>query len=314
MRTISKYSKTCIFTLLMLTSFVVIAQNKKVIEKSDKHKPEWVSGVERGYLIVTAEAPDIEEAKGKILQILKSQIAETVATRIVSETTLHTSQEQNNGNFDFKESFENFINTKAANIPFISEISLSKAVDYYWEKLKDKSTGKTTYQYHVKYIFMEADIKDLVLAFQNYERELNEKLNSYTNKLNSIRRFEEIEETMNELRIFQKEFATDDPRFEKVDLLRNDYRNLSKKIIIEPVQVGKEYVITQLTLNNVVLSCNQIPKASSNCADKFEFKTSNKQLRIDFDDFNCYEDDDNYIEVKYKVGSENISKKIYIKL
>ncbi|MDR2084707.1 MAG: hypothetical protein LBP67_06910 [Bacteroidales bacterium] len=313
-KSILKQSKTLIVIALILSSFICTAQNKKVLETSSKKKPEWVGGVEKGYLIVTAEAPEIEEAKGKILQNLKSQIAETVATRIVSETTLQTSQERNNNSYELKESFNNFINSKAANIPYISEISLSKAVDYYWEKLKNKSTGEITYQYHIKYIFMEADIKELVWAFEKYQNDLNGKLNSYIEGLNSVTRFEDIEKNMDDLRTLQTEFDKDDPRYEKVDLIRNDYRKLAKKIIIETVEIGKEYVITQMRLNNVILTCNQIPKVSSNCANKFEFNLKENQIRIDFDDFNCYDDDENYVEVKYRMGSEYINKKIYIKL
>lgn len=309
-----KYSRLYIISLLVLSSFICSAQNKKVVETSSKKTPEWVGGVEKGYLIVTAEAPSIEEAKAKILQSLKSQIAESVATRIVSESTLNTTQLRVNNKYEIEESFNNFINTKAANIPYISEISLSKATDYYWEKLKNKSSGEITYQYHVKYIFMEGDIKDLVRAFQRYQDELNSKLDSYKKGLNGITRFEDIEKSMEELRILQKEFEKDDPRFEQCDLLRNDYRNLSKKILIETVESDKNFVVTQMRLNGEILSCNQVPKVSSNCADKFEFNVNETRLRISYDDFNCYDDDSNYIDVRYKIGSDNINQKIYIKL
>jgi len=311
---ITKYSKICLLVALVFSVTICEAQNKKVVDKSSKRTPEWVGGVEKGYLIVSAEAPNIEEAKGKILQNIKSQIAETVATRINSQTTLNTVQERTNNMFQLTESFNNFVKSKAVGTNYISEISLSKAVDYYWEKIKVKSTGEIIYQYHVKYIFMEADIKELVWAFEKYQKDLNGRLNACIEKLDNITRFEDIEKSMDELRAIQAELDADDTRFEKVDLIRNDYRKLYKQITIETVEKKKEYIVTQLRLQNNILLCSQVPKALSNCATKFEYDLREKSMKITFDDFNCYDDDENYVDVRYRVGSEYISKKIYIDL
>lgn len=78
--------KNIILTILLLCPLLGTAQ--KVEEKSHKSKPAWVNGAEMGYLVVSAEASDIESAKTMILSQLKAQVAGSVASRVLSESTI----------------------------------------------------------------------------------------------------------------------------------------------------------------------------------------------------------------------------------
>jgi hypothetical protein len=138
--------KNIILTILLLCPLLGTAQ--KVEEKSHKSKPAWVNGAEMGYLVVSAEASDIESAKTMILSQLKAQVAGSVASRVLSESTIRTRETSiNDAQRQRSEEYESYINTKAANIPFINEISLSKASDYYWEKIYDKKSKSSIYHY-----------------------------------------------------------------------------------------------------------------------------------------------------------------------
>lgn len=124
--------------LLLSVSFAISAQAQKqdykVVDASAKRMPEWVNAVERDYLNVTATAGDIEEAKAAVIENVKKQIAQSIATRIVAESNLSTSAIQTGDSFNKTQSLESSILSRTAKLPFIGEISLSKASDYYWEK------------------------------------------------------------------------------------------------------------------------------------------------------------------------------------
>lgn len=301
-----------ILVILLLCPLLCLAQ--KVEEKSHKSRPVWVNGAEMGFLVVSAEASDIESAKSKILTMLKAQVAESVASRVLSESKLSTRETSiNDTHRERQEEFESYINTKAANIPFINEISLSKASDYYWEKLYDRKSKSSSYQYHIKYPFSDLELKRMVEAFLAHEAELDARIKQYSNDLNTIPSLEFIEKSLNELRAFLQKFTKDDPRYAQVEQLSNNYRKTYKNIIIEEVSNNPGEVSVRLVLNQRSITTSQQAKISSNCADQFNPIYKGNVLVVKFNDFNCYEDDSNYINIRFKFGNDFVSKKIYYK-
>ena len=139
----------------------------KVKEKSHKAPPAWINGTARNYLIISATAPTIEEAKEKILILLRNQVIKAIATNIMSQTSLESIQDNKDENYTYSERMQSSITSKAARIPYIKNISLSKAEDYYWEKLYNKKEKTYFYEYHIKYklssLELEMMVKDLSL-------------------------------------------------------------------------------------------------------------------------------------------------------
>ena len=205
----------------------------KVEESSAKRVPEWVNAVEKDFLHVTAVAGDIEAAKAAVIENVKKQIAQSIATRIVSESSLSTSALQTGDSFSRTQSIESSILSRTAKLPFIGEISLSKAADYYWEKRYYKSSGRYEYFYAVKYPFSEFEMKELVLEYQSHDRSLNEKLEQFRSDIDFVSSIEQIGETLNELRAFLSEFDIQDPRYDQVQSLSNQYRQLSDQITVD---------------------------------------------------------------------------------
>lgn len=307
------FMKKVVVFILVFMPLIAFSQ-VKLEDKSHKSRPDWLHGTEKGYLIVSETASDIESAKQKILMNLKDQIAETVATRVVSESTLTTQQVLNGKNIDFQKEYKNYIVSKSANIPFISEISLSKATDYYWEKYYNKKTKSYYYEYHVKYRLMDIDIRNMVQGFQSHEQELRKTFEDYENDLDNIKSVEAIERSINGLRAFKSKFDDNDMRVAKIDQLITDYQKLYESIVIEVVDNSIGSVGVQLQLNKRGIITKQIPKLSSNCATQFNPKLLDNILNIDFNFFDCEDNDSNWIEIRYKFGGKDVSKKVYIKL
>ena len=97
--------------LAIAAAFSASAQKKefKVEESSARNMPEWVNSVERDFLIATASGGDIEEAKAAVIENVKKQIAQSIATRIVSESSLTTSAYQSGSDFSKTQNLESSI-------------------------------------------------------------------------------------------------------------------------------------------------------------------------------------------------------------
>lgn len=304
--------KNILLICLLLLPFWMTAQ--KVVESSQRNAPKWINGTEPGYLIVSADAGDIDTAKDKILSKLKGMIAQSVASRIMSESTLKTTEtSSNNQAGNYRQDYESIITSKAANIPFINEISLSKANEFYWEKTYHKKSKETVVHYHIKYPFSDMELKNMVLDFIQHEAELDARIKKYNDDLSQISSVEFIDKTLNDLRAFLQEFTKEDPRYAQIEQLLNNYRKCYKNIIIEEVDNQEGMVSVRLMLNQRAIRCSQNPKITSNCANQFNPSYDEELLIVKFNDFDCYQDDSNYIDIRFRFGNEFISKKVYIK-
>ena len=151
-----------IFILIFCFCPFFLSAQWKTVEKSKKEQPAWVGGTERNFLIVSAEAPTLESAKDKSLLSLKDQVVGAIATHITSQTTQRRQEIVNGNNRDYAENTTSVITSKVYNIPFVSEISLSKAYDFYWIKFYNKKTKEYKYEYHVKYRFTDFELTDTI--------------------------------------------------------------------------------------------------------------------------------------------------------
>lgn len=301
--------------LAIAAAFSASAQKKefKVEESSARNMPEWVNSVERDFLIATASGGDIEEAKATVIENVKKQIAQSIATRIVSESSLTTSAYQSGSDFSKTQNLESSILSRTAKLPFIGEISLSKAADYYWERRYYRSTGRYEYFYAVKYPFSEFEMKKLVMEYQEHDRGLNEKIADYQAGIDFVTSIEEISETLNSLRAFQDEFDVQDPRFNQVQSIANQYLQLYDQITIDWFQEKKGVAVVSLSLAGRSISTSQRPQIKSNCASQISSSYEGNTLVIKYNDEYCYEDDQNWIEVRFRAGNKYISGKIYFK-
>lgn len=301
--------------LAIAAAFSASAQKKefKVEESSARNMPEWVNSVERDFLIATASGGDIEEAKAAVIENVKKQIAQSIATRIVSESSLTTSAYQSGSDFSKTQNLESSILSRTAKLPFIGEISLSKAADYYWERRYYRSTGRYEYFYAVKYPFSEFEMKKLVMEYQEHDRGLNEKIADYQAGIDFVTSIEEISETLNSLRAFQDEFDVQDSRFNQVQSIANQYRQLYDQITIDWFQEKKGVAVVSLSLAGRSISTSQRPQIKSNCASQISSSYEGNTLVIKYNDEYCYEDDQNWIEVRFRAGNKYISGKIYFK-
>lgn len=313
MKTIIKLFPVLVLSVAFAVNAFGQKQDYKIEEASAKRMPEWVNAVEKDYLNVTATAGDIEAAKAAVIENVKKQIAQSIATRIVAESNLSTSAIQTGDSFSKTQSLESSILSRTAKLPFIGEISLSKAADYYWERRYYRSSGRYEYFYAVKYPFSEFEMKKLVMEYQEHDKALDERISEYQTNIGFITSIEEIGENLNELRAFLSEFDTQDPRYDLVQSLSNQYRQLYDQITLDWFQEKKGVVVVSLSLAGRNISTSQRPQVKSNCASQISTSYIGNSLVIEYNDEYCYEDDQNWLEVRIRTGNKYITEKIYFK-
>lgn len=285
----------------------------KAVEKSRKEQPVWVGGAERNYLIVSAEAPTLELAKEKLLLSLKEQIVSSIATHITSQTTQQRQELVSGTNRDYSENTTSVITSKVSHIPFVSEISLSKAYDFYWVKLYNKKTKEYKYEYHVKYRFTDFELADLVNQFNEREKLLNDRLVEYSDRLEQITSVEDIDRTLNELKAFLYEFDIDDPRRSQTEQLSNNYRQLYNYIRIQQEESSEDKSFRfGLYLKDNPIYSTQKPQLRANCANRLSYDIDGNYYSVKYDDSGCYLDDENFIEVRFRFGNKIVSQKFYL--
>jgi hypothetical protein len=307
--------KNILLALISLSLvFSLNAADYKVMDRSSKRAPKWINSMEKEYLIVTTTAATLEDAKAALLTSIKQQIAESVASRVISETNLNRVDIDVNGKNNYQQQLKTNINSKSAKLPFMNEISMSKVEDFYWEKRAYKKSNKIEIFYAVKYPFSDFQLKELVMEYQLHEKKLDEKLETMSINENNFNSIEDIDKALSEISSFAKEFDTSDPRQEKLMSMSNQYRKLYDYITLEYNQPQKGVITATLKLKEKIISTHQKPMLRSNCATKLNSTYEGNLLYIKYDDYACYDVDENYIEIRFKTGNKYLVQKVYIKL
>ncbi|MCD8136394.1 MAG: hypothetical protein LUH01_10800, partial [Parabacteroides gordonii] len=167
----------------------------------------------------------------------------------------------------------------------------------------------------IRYLFTDFEVSALVSQFNEREDGLNTRLKQYEENLENISSVEEIDRMLNELKAFQAEFDADDPRHSQTEQLSNNYRKLYKYITIRQENEAKHGKLTiGLYLKDKLISCMQKPQLLSNCATRLSASSENDLYNIAYNDESCYEDDENYIDIRFRLGNQIVSKRIYLPL
>ena len=72
---------------LTMTAMGCWAQDYKVLEKSQKKRPEWVGISGNGYIAVGSQKPTLDEARQDCMNILLEEIINAVAVNVCSQTS-----------------------------------------------------------------------------------------------------------------------------------------------------------------------------------------------------------------------------------
>jgi hypothetical protein len=247
------------FFFIILWGFQLLGQGSyKVLEKSGK-RPSWINGVENNFIITFANGATSEEAKENCLNNIRTQIASAIAINVKSKMEIDIVQK--NGVTD--EKFKQSIVSQSANLPFLKGISLSKAKEYYWEKLKNKD-GSIVYGYHIKYPFSNAALEQLIQEYNEYDAQITKSINEANDLLETSTDFGEISAKCIELNALQDNLIDD--RKDKINAILNRVSQQGMLYKFEMVDFSDKYIIIRLSNSKgEALKNFTIENLKSNC-------------------------------------------------
>ncbi|MGC8803754.1 MAG: hypothetical protein ACP5PS_08300, partial [Bacteroidales bacterium] len=276
-----------------------ISQKVKVLEKSARKPPEWVNGIVKDYIIVSASGETAESAQSNALLRIKERIISSIAENIQTSSEYYRGEKTVNGVSNFIENYETSTKTKAADIGFIKGISLNKAEAYYWEKVSED--GKIKYYYHIKYPFSEQQLAKLVLDFEMADKQLTEEMNTIIDSIPYITSIEQLTEYMRSLQNLSRAFI--DTRKQKAELYINKLNEMLRSITIYPLEEKLGEIRYSLRYNDRIITTATNPRVTSNCAKIIETRNEGSEWIIRYNYAGCYDDPGNVITVVYPVSS-----------
>ena len=285
----------------------------KVIEKSAKKAPEWLYSATDGFIVVTVEASNLGDAQQRALQLVTERIILSVATSVSVSQDNEISSVSTDGSVAEKESFKQVSRMKSANLPFLKGISPSKIKEIYWIKLQDKATKAEHYEYSVKYPYSKTEQLQLVDEFERLDASKNQEYETLKNKLDNIESIEEIKQGILQLNSL-KEYFFDNVRLSQVNALTEQYKALYNAITLSgKLSEAGKYEI-QMLLNGKPVKVATVPTVTSNCASQIKVVPSGKKFIVTYDAIDCLGDEENFINVQFRINGKHIESKFYFQV
>lgn len=298
---------------LMLVGVTFAAD--KVVQSSSRHTPKWLGGMEEGYFMVAGRGENLDEAQQDAMTHLREEIISAIATQVHSSTSIVMWDVADNGTLESHHEIVSKMSVKAADIPYLAEISPSHASDYYWAKMRrpDKSTY---YYYHIRYPLSNAKLHSLVAEYDKQQKGINDTLQAFASL--DMAELDDLSQMLSRhasLKQFAATLHEDDARREICNAIRQNYeRMISQNIHIEIVKSNRESTEVALTYGTKRISYSIIPKVKSNCLTALQSRTLGNGTLISYDfETGCYEEDQNWLDITFTILSKKLNTRCYIK-
>ena len=308
-------TKKILSTLLVLLFIIPLSvfSQYKVLEKSERKKPEWVNGTEKGFIIITGRGKTIDEAKAQVIPEIRKEIVNSIAVYVNSKSEMYTENTNKNNIINTIQKFKNSSSVESADIPFLKGITLNKVDKFYWEKLKDKDTKEISVAYHVKYPFSEAEHKKLLDEFNKRDLRMTKKLNDILADIEKTNNIEKLSSYVKELKYLSDYFI--DQRKKRSDLGIIKIKDMLKSIELVPLENNPGLLQYTLKIGDKYYTSSKKPKYKNSECVNIISKTSKAHVQsIKYSHEYCMEDDRNFLTVKYKFGNTKVERKFYFNI
>lgn len=297
-----------IFAALLVT---VVAAQTKVVEKSAKKVPEWLNTAAEGYLVVSVRSNSLAEGQTKALTEITERIIQSVASNVTVSKKNVLSEVNVNGSIESSDAFTQVSKIKSANLPFLKGISLSNAEEIYWEKVRDKATGKEHYDYSVKYPFSRSEQRKLIAEFEALDAEKVAQYEALEQKISSIESVDEIGQAITELNTLSGYFF-DDVRLSQVEGLTTRYKQLYDALSLTGTFLENGKYQCQVLLDGNPVRVATKPKVTSNCAGQIGVRPADGMFVISYDAEDCLPEEENFLNISLVAGGKRLQHKAFL--
>ena len=298
-----------VVVIVSVSVSVSLADNWKVVEKSEKQVPLWVNeGQKPGTLMVLAVAPSLQEARSIAEKTLMRSIVQAVATNVNYDSRQSDSNVFDGDKTTTKEEFTSNLDIAAAKLPFIKGVSLSEAIGQYWERRENKSTKQTEYYLNVLYPMPESELERMRGEFEKYDQEQVAEYNRLETAYANAGSVEEINSAIASLDTLG-EYFFDSVRQTQAAGLKKQYSDLYRIVTMSSEKTGEREFTVRTTLRGKPFSTGKIPEVTSECASKIKVSPieNGTAFRVTYSDEDCLEDEQNSLKASLRLSSARLT-------
>ncbi len=290
----------CLLLLSSLASSLPAYGEMKIVERSSKKAPEWVMQHPSDYLVAISSAPTLQEAQSRVEQELLRKVMSAIAVNVEGETVTDSGVE-NDKEWD---NFYSTISVRAARLPFVSDISLAKSKDTYWEHFHDKDGSSDRYDMYVLYPFDSSTRRKLIGEYEAYDSKMESSLQRLENGWDDVAGYEELAKAEGDLEGLKAWFP-DNLRRKRAEKTLDLYRSIKKSLSLVGEIVGKGECRVRVMRGDRVFKIQGRLEVSSNCASAIAVSPEGDGWKVTFNTDDCLEDEDNTLTLTVKgVGTK----------
>lgn len=304
--------KKIIFVItFIITFFSLYANDWKIVEKSEKKMPEWLSeNQSSNSLIVTVEAPTLKEARVMAEQELLRSIISAVATNVTYSSSESMQNLLKNDKLTTTEDFQSKTEINAAKLPFIKGVSLSEAQTY-WELRENKKSHVKRYIFTARYPLPSYELDDMRRQFKAYDSEKQALYEKYKSGFDNVHSAVEINEAIEGLSSLQ-EYFFDNVRLKEAASLEKRYRQLYNEINLSGEFVNDNTYKLIPLLRGKPFQTGRSPEVKSECAIINNIVPQGDIFLIKFNTDDCIRGELNTLDIKMRIGTARLSHIVQI--
>lgn len=277
-----------------------MAAQYKVVERSSKQRPTWIAETLPGYITFSAEGSTLQLAQQKCMDEIRNEIILSIAVNITSESSTAMGQKRVNDKFYTSEEFKSQFTAKAANLPFVTGISIANAEATYWEKVYNRDTKESHWVYYIRYPFSRMERDRLISEFLAYDGEKYGQLTDIRRQADSIVCVDDIRTMITRLEPL-KEYFFDATRQEEVSAMQEELRQLYKSIQVSPISNVPGRYVYALMLKGRRVTMGRTPTSKSQFAHNISIAPNRGDTTyvVSYSYDGCLPEEENQVELLF---------------
>ena len=280
------------FLLSVLISSISVYGEMKVVERSSKKMPEWILSHPEDYIVAIALASTLQEAQGRVEQELLRKVMSAVAVNVEGETVSDSGVKGGNEWDDFY----SHLSVRAAQLPFVSDITLAKCKESYWEHVLDKDSGEDSYRLYVLYPFSSATRQNLIGRYEAYDKSMEDILERNESGYQEVSSFEDLSVAEGELEGLIEWFP-DNLRRSRAQKALELYRQIKRSLVLVGNITAKGECTVKVMRGDRIFKLHGKLKATSNCASQINIQPEQTGWRVRFNTDDCLKYEDNHLKL-----------------
>lgn len=298
--------KALIFLILPLLVFS--CKLPRVIEKSEKTRPEWVYGISKDYIIAEGVGVTWDQAQDNALKKIKERIVSSVAVNISSETNMVVNESIIDNMSRYSESTELITNISTDFFNTLKGISLNKAQAFYWEKQLYPGKQKMVH-YHIKYPFSQRELDELIIEWEKTDKGFTAELDALEEKIDNSSGVSELIMLQKKTQELKNIFTG--TRKTRISILEAEINQLLGNLKFEVQKHERGQLVIKLLSSDRYFKMSNDLTFNSDCAVLQDYKLTDDgfSMEINYDADFCYSEESPLFTVKQNYENGDISGK-----